>query len=39
MSSRRLGPYVGASSVGAFRCPHGRITGVPLTTTVPPRPW
>ena len=23
MSSRRLGPYVGASSCGALRCPHG----------------
>ena len=39
MSSRRVGPYVGASSSGAFCWPHGRTTGVPLTTIVPARPW
>src|SRR3954451_9509451 len=39
MSSRLLGPYVGAVSSGAFRCPEGRVTGVPETTTVPARPW
>ena len=39
MSSRRLGPYVGAASCGAFRWPCGRTTGVPLGTTVPERPW
>ena len=39
MSSRRLGPKVGAASDGAFRWPFGRTTGVPETTTVPARPW
>ena len=39
MSSLRLGPYVGAASSGAFRCPLGRTIGVPLGTTVPARPW
>ena len=29
----------GARIAGALRCPHGRTTGVPLTTTVPARPW
>src|SRR3954447_1104421 len=38
-SSRRLGPKVGASSSGVFRWPHGRTTSVPLTTTLPARPW
>ena len=38
MSSRRLGPKRGAGSSGAFDWPHGRTTGVPLTTTVPARP-
>ena len=39
------GPELGGRSVLApvepveTRCPHGRTTGVPLTTTVPPRPW
>ena len=37
MSSRVLGPNTGPSS--PFRCPLGRMTGVPLGTTVPPRPW
>ena len=35
MSSRRLGPNDGALASGAFACPHGRTTGVPLTTSVP----
>ena len=39
MSSRRDGPNVGALSSGALRCPLGRVTGVPETTTVPARPW
>ena len=39
MSRRWLGPNVGADSVGAFRWPLGRTTGVPDTTTVPARPW
>ena len=39
MSSRVLGPYVGAGSSGAFRWPDGRMTGVPETTIVPARPW
>ena len=39
MSRRRLGPNDGASSVGAFRWPCGRTTGVPEPTTVPARPW
>ena len=38
-SSRVLGPKVGAGSAGALRCPHGRTTVVPDTTTVPARPW
>jgi hypothetical protein len=39
MSSRREGPYVGAGSSAALRWPQGRTIGVPLTTTVPARPW
>ena len=39
MSSLRLGPKRGASSEGDFDWPHGRTIGVPLTTTVPARPW
>ena len=39
MSSRRLGPWRGVSSSGDLTCPDGRTTGVPLTTTVPARPW
>ena len=39
MSSLRLGPKRGASSAGAFDWPQGRRIGVPLTTTVPARPW
>ena len=30
-------PFTSASA--GFACPHGRRTGVPLTTTVPARPW
>ena len=40
MSSRWLGPNVGAASSGAL--PLARTaasTGVPETTTVPARPW
>jgi hypothetical protein len=37
MSSRRLGPKVTSSPTR--RCPAGRGTGVPDTTTVPARPW
>ena len=32
-------PCRGPSSDGGFVWPHGRTTGVPLTTTVPARPW
>ena len=39
MSRRRDGPKLGASASGAFAWPCGRRTGVPLTTTVPARPW
>ena len=37
MSSRVDGPNTGPS--GLARCPLGRTTGVPETTTVPARPW
>ena len=41
MSRRVLGPNSGPSSAppGDLRWPLGRMTGVPLGTTVPPRPW
>ncbi len=39
MSSRMLGPKAGWGSAGVLRCPVGRTTSVPLTTTVPARPW
>ena len=39
MSSRADGPKTGTGSVGPLRCPHGRTTSVPDTTTVPARPW
>jgi hypothetical protein len=44
MSRRRLSPYSGVGfpdvePVETSRCPHGRRTGVPETTTVPARPW
>ena len=39
MSRRALGPKTGASSPGSRRWPLGRRIGVPLTTTVPARPW
>ena len=39
MSRRRDGPKTGASASGGFACPRGRLIGVPLTTTVPARPW
>ena len=43
MSRRSDGPKTGAASGAASgaarRCPHGRTTGVPDTTTVPARPW
>ena len=32
-----VGPNVGPASAG--RCPRGRVTGVPDSTTVPERPW
>ena len=35
MSRRMLGPKIGAGSAGALRCPVGRTTSVPDTTTVP----
>ncbi len=38
-SRRRLGPKVGASASGDFRCPRGRTTSVRVTTTLPARPW
>ncbi len=37
MSSRSLGPN--ATPSPTRRCPAGRGTGVPDTTTVPARPW
>ena len=37
MSSRSLGPNTTSSPTR--RCPAGRGTGVPETTTVPARPW
>jgi hypothetical protein len=39
MSSRTLGPNTGSGVSGGLRWPRGRTTGVPLTTTVPARPW
>ena len=39
MSRRTDGPNTGAASAGALRCPDGRTTSVPDTTTVPDRPW
>ena len=39
MSSRWDGPWTGASASGGLRCPLGRTTSVPDTTTVPARPW
>ncbi|GHG38276.1 hypothetical protein GCM10018980_10840 [Streptomyces capoamus] len=39
MSSRTDGPKTGSGSPGPLRCPEGRTTSVPETTTVPERPW
>ena len=39
MSSLWVGPKVGASASGGLRWPLGRVISVPLTTTVPARPW
>jgi hypothetical protein len=39
MSSRADGPKVGTGSDGDFRCPRGRTTSVPDTTTDADLPW
>jgi hypothetical protein len=38
ISSVRESPYDGVVSLRGLRCPLGRTTGVPETTTVPARP-
>ena len=39
MSSARVGASRGTPSAGSGTSPAGRTTSVPLTTTVPARPW